>query len=253
MTPFVDGPRSGRLLARAQASGTAATSGVISAANSLVGTTSFDHIGGPPPSSAMPVFWLQSNDNFVLTNFQWDNMGLSNAGAVTLGEGSGGTVGALSEHNSALGNLADPLHTHLFVYDPARNQLIVGQPSSNRVVLQRTGIATSVIDVSDTPDPSIVGEAVVFTATVSALPNAPADGQVTFRASSGESCVDATATPLSATTAEYSCAFALSASGSTTIIAEYTGSVIHAFSRSTSEQHTVADAGAIFGNGFEVP
>jgi hypothetical protein len=120
------------------------------------------------------------------------------------------------------------------------------------VVLQRTGIATAISIVGDSPDPSNGGEPVTFTATVSASPNAPTDGQVTFRATSGETCVDTTATATSTTTADYTCTITFTTNGTVTVIAEYTGSIIHAYSGSGPELHTTI-VNPIFGNGFEGP
>ncbi len=76
-------------------------------------------------------------------------------------------------------------NTHVFSYDAVRRQLAVGQPSSNRVVLLRTGVATKTQSVGDTPDPSNDDIPVTFSAVVTSTPNAPANGRVTFRASSG--------------------------------------------------------------------
>ena len=122
------------------------------------------------------------------------------------------------------------------------------------MVLQRTGIATATSIVEDTPDPSIDGEPVTFTASITAAPNAPTDGQVTFRASSGESCVDTMPTSTSTTTANYTCTMAFTTSGTRTVIAEFTGSNIHAYSGSEPETHTaIVDLDTVFANDFEGP
>ena len=132
-----------------------------------------------------------------------------------------------------------------------RNQLVVGQRLSNRVVLQRSGLATDISIVGDTPDPSAVGQLVTFTATVTASP-VPGNGQVRFVASSGESCTDTTPTATSATTASFSCAFVFTVGGTSNVIAEYTGSIIHAYSGSAPVPHTtITDPSAVFANGFE--
>jgi hypothetical protein len=140
-----------------------------------------------------------------------------------------------------------------FSYDPARNQLSVGQPRSNRVVLHRTGIATEISIVSSTPDPSNGGEPVTFIATITAAPNAPTDGKVTFTASSGETCVDTTPTSTSATTADWSCPITFTANGVSSVVAEYTGSIMHAYSGSAPELHTTIVEPPLFADGFEGP
>ena len=192
-----------------------------------------------------------ANGNYVVRSPSWDNGATTDAGAITLGLSSGSVVGPITSTHSVLGTVANQGFTQVFGYDALRNQLAVGQPASNRVVLHRTGIATAISLVGDTPDPSLVGQLVTFTATLSALPSTPTDGQVTFTASSGESCVDTTPAATSATTADYSCSIVFTSSGNSTVIAEYTGSIIHAYSGSESEPHTTVIP--VFANGFEDP
>jgi hypothetical protein len=226
-------------------SGTSGLSGVVSPANSLVGSTAGDQV------SIFGVIAL-GNGNFVLLSFAWDDGAIVNAGAITLGLFNGSVVGPITSTHSVLGTVASQGSTQTFSYDPLRNQLAVGQPASNRVILQRTGIATAISIVGDTPDPSLGGQPVTFTATVSASPAAPTDGQVTFTASTGESCVDTTPTATSATTANYSCTITFTANGVSTVVAEYTGSIIHAYSGSGPESHTTI-VDPVFANGFESP
>jgi len=119
-------------------------------------------------------------------------------------------------------------------------------------VLHRTGVATSISITGDTPDPSLLGQPVTFTATVSATPNAPVDGQVTFRASSGETCTDTTVTATTLTTAAFSCVISFTTAGVSTVIAEYSGSIIHAYSGSAAEAHSTLPEN-IFADGFQAP
>jgi len=222
-------------------SGSTGISGVVSPTNSLVGSSASDGVS---------ITFALSNGNYVVISVTWDNGATINAGAVTLGLGSGGVVGPLTTQHSVLGLVANsPLN---FAYDPPRNQLIVGQRASNRVVLQRTGVATAISIVGDTPDPAVAGQPVTFTATVSASP-APGNGQVTFRASSGETCTDTTVTASSSTTASFSCTITFTTAGVSTVIAEYTGSIIHAYSGSGAELHTTTPPDNLFANGFETP
>lgn len=80
-------------------SGTSATAGEVSATNSLVGSTAGDFIGG---SEAI----LLANGNYVVAANRWDSTSppLVNAGAVSWGNGSGGTVGVVSSSNSLVGS-----------------------------------------------------------------------------------------------------------------------------------------------------
>jgi hypothetical protein len=64
--------------------------------------------------------------------------------------------------------------------------------------------------------------------------------------------VDTTPTPISATSAGFSCAIVFNNEGMSSVSAEYTGSVLHAYSGSTAQSHTTNPA-SLFGNGFETP
>lgn len=225
-------------------SGVSGITGVVSPANSLVGSTLGDRLGD---GEAMPL----SNGNYVVDSPNWDNGETVDAGAITLGLANGSVVGAITSTHSVLGVVAGRGGEQSFSYDVTRNQLAVGQPGFPRVVLHRTGLATTVSIINSTPDPSIVGQPVTFTATVSATPNAPADGRVTFTASSSETCVDTSPTPTSATTATFSCTIAFATAGISSVIAEYTGSIIHAYSGIDSVTHTTV--AVVFADGFESP
>jgi filamentous hemagglutinin family protein len=74
-------------------SSTLGTKGVISAANSLVGSASSDAVG----SGGITI--LFSNDNYVVDSPDWDG----GKGAVTLGIGSSGVSGAITSSNSLIG------------------------------------------------------------------------------------------------------------------------------------------------------
>ncbi|MBY0512906.1 MAG: hypothetical protein K2P78_03230, partial [Gemmataceae bacterium] len=79
-------------------SGTTGVSGVVSAANSLVGTTANDRVGFAALTLA--------TGNYVVFSKQWDNGGLVDAGAATFGNGATGTVGPVSAANSLVGSRA---------------------------------------------------------------------------------------------------------------------------------------------------
>ncbi|MDP3840409.1 MAG: filamentous hemagglutinin N-terminal domain-containing protein [Methylococcales bacterium] len=71
--------------------------GVVSAANSLVGSTAFDNVGGFGGITAL------TNGNYVVTSTNWDNGGIVDAGAATLGNGAIGRIGVISAANSLVG------------------------------------------------------------------------------------------------------------------------------------------------------
>jgi len=75
--------------------------GVVSASNSLVGTTTDDKIGS---------FTIAlTNGNYVTASSAWDNGGATNVGAVTWGSGTTGITGAVSTVNSFVGDATDAL------------------------------------------------------------------------------------------------------------------------------------------------
>ncbi|MEM6403515.1 MAG: hypothetical protein AAF757_25350, partial [Cyanobacteria bacterium P01_D01_bin.116] len=69
--------------------GSSGVSGVVSASNSLVGSTASDFVG----SSGVTAL---SNGNYVVSSSNWDNGAASNAGAVTWGNGTSGVSGVVS-------------------------------------------------------------------------------------------------------------------------------------------------------------
>src|SRR5262249_53861991 len=78
-------------------SGTTGVSGVISSANSLVGSSANDFVGGGCVTAL-------NNGNYVVNSDDWDNGAATNAGAVTWGSGTAGIVGVVSSANSLVGS-----------------------------------------------------------------------------------------------------------------------------------------------------
>jgi Repeat of unknown function (DUF5650) len=74
--------------------------GAISAANSLIGLSTDDHVGGDQVT-------VLGNGHFVAVSRDWDNGAVPNAGAVTWVNGGSGRVGAISALNSLVGTQAD--------------------------------------------------------------------------------------------------------------------------------------------------
>ena len=82
--------------------GLGGTAGVISDANSLVGSTKNDHAGSDASGANMVT--ALSNGNYVVSSTEWDRETTANVGAVTWGDGLGGTVGVISGTNSLTGS-----------------------------------------------------------------------------------------------------------------------------------------------------
>jgi hypothetical protein len=80
--------------------GTTGISGAVSAANSLVGSTSYDQVG-------LSGVTALANGNYVVSSQDWNNGTASFAGAVTFGSGTSGITGVVSAANSLVGSSAN--------------------------------------------------------------------------------------------------------------------------------------------------
>ena len=80
-------------------SGTTGVNGAISAANTLVGSTAGDQVGGDGVTAL-------SNGNYVVRSSNWENGAIVNVGAATWGSGTAGVTGAVSAANSLVGSNA---------------------------------------------------------------------------------------------------------------------------------------------------
>ena len=76
-------------------SGVTGISGVISSANSLVGTSNGDNVGSKVQ--------ILTNGNYLVQSTGWDNGTATDAGAVTFGNGKSGVKGVVSSTNSLVG------------------------------------------------------------------------------------------------------------------------------------------------------
>jgi hypothetical protein len=112
--------------------GTTGIVGEVSATNSLVGSTEGDSVG-----SDWPGMRAVSNGHYVLPSPYWDNGATVDAGAVTWGDGSGGTTGPITAENSVLGTAEDGGESMCWAYDDVNHQLVVGRPADNIVTLFR--------------------------------------------------------------------------------------------------------------------
>ena len=80
--------------------GTTGIVGPVSAANSLVGTTSLDRVGSHGATAL-------TNGNYVVRSALWTNGGAARAGAATFGSGTTGITGAVTTANSLVGSAVD--------------------------------------------------------------------------------------------------------------------------------------------------
>jgi len=100
--------------------------GTVTSANSFIGVTTSDYLGGPR------VFAV-ANGNYIISSPSWTDAGVTNAGAVSLLRGFGPQTGTITATNSVVGGVADGGQSMSFDYDTASDTLIVGRPSENIV------------------------------------------------------------------------------------------------------------------------
>jgi hypothetical protein len=102
--------------------------GLVSSANSLVGTSTNDNVGSQ--------YVALNNGDYVVFSPQWDSSGgTTDAGAVTWGWGAGGTTGSITQHNSVVGTTTNGGFTINYAYDAINQQLVIGRPADNIVTL----------------------------------------------------------------------------------------------------------------------
>lgn len=80
--------------------GTIGTSGVVSSSNSLIGSTENDRIS----NTFIADF---PNGNYLVISGRWNNGGITEAGAITWGNGATGITGTVSPTNSLVGSTAE--------------------------------------------------------------------------------------------------------------------------------------------------
>ena len=83
--------------------GTTGATGVVTAANSLVGSKAEDWVGSGGFSYSGGVIAL-ANGNYVVSSSHWDNGAVVDVGAVTWGNGTTGVTGMISASNSLVGS-----------------------------------------------------------------------------------------------------------------------------------------------------
>jgi len=113
--------------------GSGGTTGAVSAANSLVGSSAGDGV-------ALSVVPLPSG-NYVVALPYW-NDGNAQVGAVTWGDGAGGTAGTLSSSNSLVGSSAGDLIGYFGVFPLPNSAYVVTSPNWSNGAAAAAGAAT---------------------------------------------------------------------------------------------------------------
>ncbi len=116
-------------------SGTAGVTGVVSAANSLVGATAGDNVGSGGVTAL-------SNGNYVVSSGSWDNGAVVNAGAATWGSGTAGVTGVVSAANSLVGSTASDMVGGYGVAALSNGNYVVRSPNWDNGAVTDAGAAT---------------------------------------------------------------------------------------------------------------
>jgi hypothetical protein len=125
----VDSPYwNGRAGAVTWGNGTTGTVGTVSSANSVVGSSSYDDVGGGNGSGSARYVTALTNGNYVVSSPVWNNY----VGAVTWGNGATGTAGTVSEANSLVGSTPAVRQSE---GDQVGSGGVTALPSGNYVVL----------------------------------------------------------------------------------------------------------------------
>jgi len=120
---------------------------VVSAANSLVGSTTDDMQQGYVNQlfnvSSATHGQYEYTGNYVVTNPTWDNGSLVDAGAVTWGSGTSGVSGTISRTNSIVGEKAgDLLGSYPYVTYLPNGNYVVGNPTRDINGIVNAGAAS---------------------------------------------------------------------------------------------------------------
>ena len=112
-------------------SGTAGIAGLVSAANSLVGSSAGDYVGGffSPAIGLLNDTRPLPGGNYMVGSSNWNGR----RGALTPGNGNTGTSGLITPCNSIVGSMAGSTATVIFGYQASMGTLLGGLPAENRV------------------------------------------------------------------------------------------------------------------------
>ncbi len=117
------------------ASGTTGLSGLVSASNSLVGSTAGDAVGSGGITAL-------SNGNYVASSPNWDNGTATNAGAVTLCSGITGVFGVVSASNSLVGSISNNQVGNIRVIALSNGNYVVSSPKWDNGTATDVGAVT---------------------------------------------------------------------------------------------------------------
>lgn len=133
-------------------SATTGVSGVVSASNSLVGSTLDDQVGGVP-------IVVLNNVNCVVSTPNWKNGNFTTAGAATWGDGDSGVIGVVSATNSLVGAQTSDQVASGFIVALSDGNYVVHSPLWNSRGAVTHGAGSSGVAGTVTALNSLIGSA----------------------------------------------------------------------------------------------
>ncbi len=119
--------------------GNTGTKGVVSPANSLVGSNSYDAVGFGSVEGDLKIL---DNGDYVVRSVLWNRDSPTNKGAITFGSGDAGVTGPVNTCNSILGTVSNS--GFQLVYNPVHSYLLAGYyPGNFYTIHNGSGLATS--------------------------------------------------------------------------------------------------------------
>ncbi len=103
-------------------------SGVYHSGNSLVGSHANDNLGTKI---------LDIKNGYIVESQYWDNGNLTDAGAISITNDGAPLIGEITDCNSILGNVSNPINKLVYVEDSIYNYIIVGIPEENKIVIRK--------------------------------------------------------------------------------------------------------------------
>lgn len=140
-SPFWDDALVANVGAATWRDGSANTSAVVSAVNSLVGSATDDQVGTFDPSERTGVTAL-SNGNYVVRSPMWNRGPIANAGAATWGNGLTGITGIVTSSNSLIGSVTDDQVGNAGVQALSNGNYVVNSTAWNDGAEQYVGAVT---------------------------------------------------------------------------------------------------------------
>ena len=113
--------------------GTSGCIGIITTANSLVGSTANDFVGG-----AMAL----ANGNYVVNSSQWDNGAIINVGAITFCNGTSGCAGVITSGSSLVGSTAGDFVGSFGLTALTNGNYVVNSPVWDNIGILNAGAVT---------------------------------------------------------------------------------------------------------------